>query len=195
MHYSSSIRSGRSRKDLQEMDFLKIFSFAFFAWLVICSFSEGIHLRALCGLLGIGLVFPLQLKMAWFQFASYCKSRGWNANRILGFLLGVISATVVFALFIDPAHAQFFNQTEAWLRRSIPGMQNNQLIPLIFNVLRAIFVIYIGINLVNVIQKMQQQEDWQTLARTPLIIVVAVMMGDVLAGMVTGGAGGGTGGG
>ncbi|RMH41264.1 MAG: hypothetical protein D6694_09115 [Gammaproteobacteria bacterium] len=160
------------------------------AWFTANAVSQGLYFQAAYSFLGLGLVFPWEIKCGWKQFARYCKTRGWNANRILGFLIGVFCTSVLFIALVEPAHAQFFNQTEGWLRRSIPGLQNNSLIPLIFNVLRAIFVIYIGINLVQVIQKMQQQEDWQTLARTPLIIVVAATMGDVLAGIVTGGAGG-----
>lgn len=160
-----------------------------FAW---NSLAQSFYYQAICSLFGLGFVFPWEIKCAWGRFSRYCKKHGWNANRILGFLFGVFCTLVFFCAFTfsEPAYAQFFNQTQSWLQRSIPGLQGNSIIPLVFNVLRAIFVIYIGINIVQVVQKMQQQEDWQTLARTPLIIVVAVTLGDVLAGLVTGGGGG-----
>jgi hypothetical protein len=65
----------------------------------------------------------------------------------------------------------------------------NQVIPLIFNVLRGLFLLYLGISLVRVVQSARQDEDWQNLARTPLIILIAVTMGDILASMITGGGG------
>jgi hypothetical protein len=65
-----------------------------------------------------------------------------------------------------------------------------QVIPLVFNVLRGLFVLYLGISLVRVVQAARQDDDWQNLARTPLIILIAVSMGDILAGMIVGGGGG-----
>jgi hypothetical protein len=53
-------------------------------------------------------------------------------------------------------------------------------------VLRALFVIYLGIGLVKVIQSARNDDDWQQLARTPLILVVTVTMGDILAAVITG---------
>jgi len=37
-----------------------------------------------------------------------------------------------------------------------------------------------------VIQAARQDQDWQDLARTPLIIVIAVSLGDILATFITG---------
>lgn len=59
-------------------------------------------------------------------------------------------------------------------------------IPLIFNVLRGLFLLYLGIALVKVINAAREDEDWKQLARTPLIILIAVTMGDVLAGLIIG---------
>jgi hypothetical protein len=64
------------------------------------------------------------------------------------------------------------------------------MIALTFNVLRGLFVIYLGISLVKVIQNARDGEDWQTLAKTPLIILVTVTLGDVLGGLITGNGGG-----
>lgn len=106
------------------------------------------------------------------------------------------------AFFLDstatPAQAQFFNQTEAWLRSSFPmtagggaGAGGTDIYKLVFNTLRAIFVLYLAVSLVRVIAAARNDEDWQTLARTPLIILITVTLGDILAGLITGGAAGG----
>jgi len=98
----------------------------------------------------------------------------------IGFLIGLL---LIFT--IEPAQAQFFNKTQTWLGGAIPGI-NASLVALIFNVLRALFVIYLGIGLVKVIQSARNDDDWQQLVRTPLILVVTVTMGDILAAVITG---------
>ncbi|HEY9692710.1 MAG TPA: hypothetical protein V6D15_10915 [Oculatellaceae cyanobacterium] len=54
--------------------------------------------------------------------------------------------------------------------------------------MRALFVLYLAVSLARVISSARNDEDWQNLARTPLIILITVTMGDVLAGIITGGS-------
>ncbi len=91
-----------------------------------------------------------------------------------------------------PAHAQFFQNAETWMSSTFQGA--GEAIPLVFNVLRGLFLIYLGISLVKVIQAVRQDEDWQNLARTPMMILIAVTMADILTNLIIGGAGGGAGG-
>jgi hypothetical protein len=42
---------------------------------------------------------------------------------------------------------------------------------------------------VKVVQAARQDEDWQNLARTPLIILIAITMGDLLSQFIIGGGG------
>ncbi|NEO89491.1 hypothetical protein [Moorena sp. SIOASIH] len=84
-----------------------------------------------------------------------------------------------------PAHAQFFQVAEDWLTSAIPEVDAD-LVSLVFNVLRALFLIYLGISLVKVVNAAQQDDDWKTLARTPIIILIVVTLGDLLAGYITG---------
>ena len=58
-----------------------------------------------------------------------------------------------------------------------------------FNVLRSLFILYLGISLVKVVKAARQDEDWQNLARTPLIILIAITMGDLLSQFIIGGGG------
>ncbi len=88
-----------------------------------------------------------------------------------------------------PAQAQFFQNAETWMTGQFTGA--GEAIPLVFNVLRGLFLIYLGISLVKVIQASRQDEDWQNLARTPMIILIAVTVGDILANLIIGGGGGG----
>jgi hypothetical protein len=89
------------------------------------------------------------------------------------------------------AQAQFFQNAETWMTGQFAGA--GEAIPLVFNVLRGLFILYLGISLVRVVQAGRQDEDWQNLARTPMIILIAVTMGDILANLIIGGGGGGGG--
>ena len=106
-------------------------------------------------------------------------------------LFSLVGTAFLLDSFADPAVAQFFNKTQAWMQTAFPvaggGQGSTNIYGLIFNVLRAIFVIYLAIALVRVIAASRNDEDWQTLARTPLIILITVTLGDILAGFITGG--------
>ncbi|WP_242060387.1 hypothetical protein [Aerosakkonema funiforme] len=135
-------------------------------------------------------------------------ARGVSRGHIrMGAVLFLVMATIWFlTLSAAPAHAQFFVNTEQWLRQSFPiggqggaggagGAGGTDIYALVFNTLRAIFVLYLAISLVRVIAAARNDEDWQNLARTPLIILVVVTLGDILATLITGqgtGGGGGT---
>lgn len=94
-----------------------------------------------------------------------------------------------------PASAQFFQGAEDWMTGVFPDAA--EVVPLIFNVLRGLFLLYLGISLVQVVQAARQDEDWKSLSRTPMIILIAVTVADILTGLIIGGggAGGGAGGG
>ncbi len=123
------------------------------------------------------------------EFSGILKwARQFNRRYRFPSLLLLLSVTLfLFQSVAEPANAQFFNSAEQWMTGQFPNAQ--QVIPLVFNVLRGLFVLYLGISLVRVVQAARQDEDWQNLARTPLIIMIAVTMGDVLAGMIVGGGG------
>ncbi|MDZ8092309.1 MAG: hypothetical protein RMZ42_10235 [Nostoc sp. DedQUE05] len=111
-------------------------------------------------------------------------------------LLQILAAAIVLSLywldwFAAPAQAQFFGKAETFFKDSFRGSITNGndpnfAISLIFNVLRAIYLLYIAISLVGVINAVRKDEDWQSIARTPLLVVVAVTIADVLTGFVIG---------
>lgn len=127
----------------------------------------------------------------------------WQRRYKINFV-SLICVAMVTLWWLDvttaPAHAQFFVQTENWLRGAFPingatgGAGGVDIYGIVFNTLRAIFVLYLAVALVRVIAAARNDEDWQSLARTPLIILVTVTLGDILASLITGGAPGGPGG-
>ncbi len=109
------------------------------------------------------------------------------------------SALIIWGAFLlldalsTPTQAQFFQSAETWMTGQFTGA--DEAIILSFNVLRGLFILYLGISLVRVVQAARQDEDWQNLARTPMIILIAVTMGDILANLIIGGGAGTTRGG
>lgn len=148
--------------------------------------TKGMYLTALLALIGLLLAFPKVLLMLYGKFEQLIRHSKYSPVLLLGIAIGFLIGLLLI-LTVEPAQAQFFNRTQTWMTGAIPGVDTG-LVALIFNVLRALFVIYLGIGLVKVIQSARNDDDWQQMARTPLILVVTVTMGDILAGIITGAA-------
>ncbi|OYQ63919.1 hypothetical protein B9G53_14455 [Pseudanabaena sp. SR411] len=146
--------------------------------------SKGMYLTALLTLIGLLLAFPKVLLMLYDRFEQMIRHYKYSPVLLMGIAIGFVIGLLLI-LTVEPAQAQFFNRTQTWMTGAIPGIDTG-LVALIFNVLRALFVIYLGIGLVKVIQSARNDDDWQQMARTPLILVVTVTMGDILAGIITG---------
>ncbi|MBN3950518.1 MAG: hypothetical protein V7K14_24375 [Nostoc sp.] len=112
-------------------------------------------------------------------------------------LLQILVAAIVLSLywldcFAAPAQAQFFGEAEKFFKKTLQNGSGTNAggsdtpVSLIFNVLRAIYLLYIAISLVGVINAVRKDEDWQSIARTPLLVVVAVTIADVLTRFVIG---------
>jgi hypothetical protein len=111
-------------------------------------------------------------------------------------LLQILAVSLVLSLFwldffATPASAQFFGKAENFFKNTLTqGAENNSgtqtAVSLIFNVLRGIYLLYIAVSLIGVINAVRKDEDWQSIARVPLIVVVAVTVADVLTGFVIG---------
>ena len=111
-------------------------------------------------------------------------------------VLQILAAAIVLSLywldwFAAPAQAQFFGEAEKFFKNNLRGQGENATngeaaVSLIFNVLRAIYLLYIAISLVGVINAVRKDEDWQSIARTPLLVVVAITIADVLTRFIIG---------
>lgn len=94
--------------------------------------------------------------------------------------------------FAAPAQAQFFKKAEDFFQNTLTqGAGNNNsntqlAVGLVFNVLRALYLLYIAVALIGVVNAVRKDEDWQSIARTPLLVVVAVTIADVLTGFIIG---------
>ncbi|OKH53140.1 hypothetical protein NIES2101_12465 [Calothrix sp. HK-06] len=122
-----------------------------------------------------------------------------NLPRRQVIFLQVVAVSVILACFwldyfADPAQAQFFKRAEDFFRTNLTQGTSNTTnaagtqaaISLIFNVLRALYLLYIAVALIGVINAVRRDDDWQNIARTPLLVVIAVTIADVLTGFVIG---------
>ncbi|MBF2066443.1 MAG: hypothetical protein IGS39_18785 [Calothrix sp. C42_A2020_038] len=117
-------------------------------------------------------------------------------RRQIVFLQVVAIATILVCFwldyFADPAQAQFFKRAEDFFKNNLTqnasgNATNTQAaVSLIFNVMRALYLLYIAISLIGVINAVRRDDDWQNIARTPLLVVIAVTIADVLTGFVIG---------
>lgn len=111
-------------------------------------------------------------------------------------LLQILGVALIFSLFwldyfAEPAQAQFFRKAEDFFKNTLTqgadtGNNTQAAVSLVFNVLRALYLLYIAVSLIGVINAVRKDEDWQSIARTPLLVVVAVTIADVLTGFVIG---------
>jgi hypothetical protein len=129
----------------------------------------------------------------------YQIGRQVNLPRRQVIFLQVVAISVILACFwldyfADPAQAQFFKRAEDFFRNNLTQSNTNTTnvngtqtaISLIFNVMRALYLLYIAIALIGVINAVRRDDDWQNIARTPLLVVIAVTIADVLTGFVIG---------
>lgn len=94
----------------------------------------------------------------------------------------------LFLTLVSPAHALFFQAAEQYMNTIFTGGGTNAAttgaIALVFGALRIIFVLYLAISLIRVIQAFRQDEDWVTAARIPMMVVLCVVLGDVLSTLI-----------
>jgi hypothetical protein len=138
-------------------------------------------------LTAIAIAFPKQSNLVLTNFDTLQRKLGIKLYGLAFTLLGTI---FLLDLTTAPAQAQFLNNAQQWMQGAFPNIDAT-IVELVFNVLRALFLLYLAISLVRIINAARQDEDWQQLARTPLIILITVVMGDILTGFIVG-TGGGT---
>jgi hypothetical protein len=159
--------------------------------MVAASFALLIDMVYTSSMLSVSAVTLGSIGISYMLWPEQFSTVGrWLKRYRLSWQAGLLVAMV--AMFFlngisQPASAQFFGQAEEWMVGQFP--EGGEVIPLIFNVLRGLFVLYLGISLVKVVQAARQDEDWQNLARTPLIILIAITMGDLLSQFIVGGGG------
>jgi hypothetical protein len=116
-----------------------------------------------------------------------------HLNPFLSFTLavGLAGGFLLGAGFFTPAHAQFLEAAEAGAVEIVTGLggggENLQgIVEFIFGALRLLLVIYMAIALIQIVNAARQGEEWKDLMRTPLMVILVVVVGDFIAGVIFG---------
>lgn len=178
---------GAKKRSIQEKSSIALLM-AVAAGLMIVDISlHQLIMSSLILLTAIVLAVPKEANKLLTNFEKLQRKMGMN---LYGILLTIVAVIFMLDFATAPASAQFLNNAETWMTSAFTGISADA-IKLVFNVLRGLFLVYLGISLVRIVNAARNDEDWQNLARTPLIIAVTVVIGDILSGLVTGGGGGG----
>ena len=152
---------------------------------------KGILFSMMLVALSISTIWSAAIRLRFNRLARW--SRKTRLRRLAVTSLPSLLILVSYILTdptLAPAHAQFLQNAETFIANLLSSSNvPATMVPLIFGVLRAIFVIYIAIAVIRVLVAARNDDDWTTLARTPLIIVMAIVIGDLMANLVIGGAG------
>lgn len=154
---------------------------------VLMIVEMSVHNIVLGGLMiasAVGLALPKQFFEALANVEKFQRKYKINIYSLVFVILAIVCA-LDFAS--APAHAQFFNNAQTWMKKVFDNGNNantGEVVDLFFNVLRGLFLLYVGVSLVRIVQAAQRDEDWQSLARTPLIIVLAVFVGDLVTALI-----------
>jgi hypothetical protein len=134
---------------------------------------------------GIGIILLcLATAISWSQYQKLKRHRWRRGARVL--LVATVSCLVAlwWVSCLEPAHAQFFQNAQDFFGASFP--ESDAGIDIVFNALRALYILYLAVSFIGVINAVRQDEDWQTVARTPALVVVVITLADVLTGLITG---------
>jgi hypothetical protein len=159
---------------------------------IVCLFAG----RSFLALVFMAMVIYSNPLLIWQLQGRYRKVLGrfrLNAVMLTGIAVGLLAGITLCLAFVEPSHAQFFNNAQTFMTRAFqsttPNANNAQaaaVIPLVMNTLRMLFVMYMLFGIVQVFQAVRQGEEWKDLARTPFFVMLAGTMGDVLVGAIAG---------
>ncbi|MEI2579858.1 hypothetical protein [Scytonema sp. PRP1] len=178
---------GAKKRSIQEKSSIALLMAAAAGLMIVDISLHQLIMSSLILLTAIVLAVPKEANKLLTKFEKLQRKMGMN---LYGILLTIVAVIFMLDFATAPASAQFLNNAETWMTSAFTGISADA-IKLVFNVLRGLFLVYLGISLVRIVNAARNDEDWQNLARTPLIIAVTVVIGDILSGLVTGGGGGG----
>jgi hypothetical protein len=159
------------------------------------------------GLLGVAIL-GVAAAIAWPQYQRLPRYWRWGARFLVAG--GVACVAAIWLSSYEPAQAQFFRGAEIFFSSTfcgtVPATSSTttfnsataqaagtcaagsvgNAITIVFSALRALYILYLAVSLINVINAVRQDEDWQTVARTPVLIVVVITLADILTGLIIG---------
>ncbi|MGB8700190.1 MAG: hypothetical protein WCD18_12300 [Thermosynechococcaceae cyanobacterium] len=109
------------------------------------------------------------------------------ANQVL--LAGIILLASIGYFFVMPADAVFLDKA-CGLLDSVFKSSGASVNPVVItiNIIRAMFILYLAIALIQVFNSMRQDEDWQMAVRAPVLAVLVIVIVDVISTLVVSGS-------
>ena len=175
---------GAKKRSIQEKSSIVLLMVTAGGLMIVDISIHNLIMSSLMFLTAIVLAIPKEANKLFTKFEKLQRKMGIN---LYGILLAIVTVIFMLDFATAPASAQFLKNAETWMTGAFTGISADA-VKLVFNVLRGLFLVYLGISLVRIVNAARNDEDWQNLARTPLIIAVTIVLGDILAGLVTGGA-------
>ncbi len=131
---------------------------------------------------------PVMIWKLQHQYRDIFQTHKLNIVMFTGVVLGLFSGVILGLAFVEPSHAQFFNNAQTFVKANFAGTGASvtKAVDLVMNTLRMLFVMYVLFGIVQVFQAVRQGEEWKDLAKTPFFVVLAGTLGDVLVGAITG---------
>lgn len=121
---------------------------------------------------GLGVAYP-QLK----------KGKGSKLKLSLAAAAGVAFSTALgLGLLSTSAQALFFQEAEAFFETTFD--LSGEAVGVIFNIFRAMYVIYLIYSAISVWTSYQRDEDWMSVAKAPMVIFVGGTLIDVVASVI-----------
>jgi succinate dehydrogenase/fumarate reductase cytochrome b subunit len=167
-----------------------LMSVVYFISAIVCLFG-GHGFLALMMFVSCVYSNPILVWKAQNQYRSVLQRYRLNVVMLTGVLFGLLSGVVLGLSFVEPSHAQFFNNAQVFIQTTFKGSGLTDgtaggIIGLVMNTLRLLFVMYVLFGIVQVFQAVRQGEEWKDLAKTPFFVVLAGTLGDVLVGAIVG---------
>lgn len=102
----------------------------------------------------------------------------------LATLMGVsLTAVAGLSLYESPAQALFFDAAETFFAQTFPLAATP--IATLFNVFRAVYVIYLIYSAISIWSSYNRDEEWMSVAKGPVVVFVGGTMIDLLTTMIT----------
>lgn len=172
-----------------------------YVYLVVSLYLIGVAHQLELGILGIfaSIYANPQMYVPFYRsWERFWQRRRQNPQLILGALLALLAPFIGFS----PAFAQgggggcagtptgLFSGAEKLLNKiaSNTGSGANfcQINGIVINTMRALFVIYLIVGLVQVINAVRQGEEWKDVAKMPFLVLVVSILADTMIGFIAG---------
>lgn len=130
-------------------------------------------------LLGIAIL-GMVTAVSYTQFKKIRRWQLWSQALLLA--TATLLATAWLNYFQPPAQALFFSAAENFFNEQFN--LSSAAIGIVFATLRALYILYIAVSLIGVVNSVRQDDDWQVAARLPILVVVVVTVADVLTELI-----------